>query len=47
MHMTDEEALRHIFHKDIVKAVNKHLKENSAGESKKARKPQVKRKKKG
>jgi hypothetical protein len=47
MHMTDEDVLKHLFHKDIGKAVRKHLKENSAGESKKAQKPQVKREKKG
>lgn len=42
MHMTDDEALRHLFHKDIVKAVRHHLKEGD-----KPRKPQVKRKGKG
>ena len=29
MHMTDEEALKHIFHPEIVKAVRKHVKEQS------------------
>jgi hypothetical protein len=27
MHMTDDEAAQHLFHKDIVRAVNAHLKE--------------------
>jgi hypothetical protein len=26
MHMTDDEALKHIFHPEIVKAVRKHVK---------------------
>jgi hypothetical protein len=26
MHMTDEEALKHLFHPEIVKAVRKHVK---------------------
>jgi len=34
MHMTDEEALKHLFHKDIVKEVRHHLKDNSEGRSK-------------
>jgi hypothetical protein len=42
MHMTDEEALKHLFHKDIVKAVRRHVKEADTGP-----KPQVTRKKKG
>jgi hypothetical protein len=29
MHMTDEEALRHLFHPEIVKAVKKHVKAQS------------------
>jgi hypothetical protein len=40
MHMTDEEALNHIFHPEIAKAVRKHVK----GQSEKRAKPQVKRK---
>jgi hypothetical protein len=31
MEMTDEEALKHIFHPKIVKAVKKHLKTESEG----------------
>ena len=42
MHMTDDEALKHLFHKDIVKAVRKHVEE-----SKTTRKPQVTKKRKG
>jgi hypothetical protein len=38
MEMTDEEALRHIFHPEIAKAVRKHLKGQS--------KPKPKRKQK-
>jgi len=29
MEMTDEEALRHIFHPEIAKAVRKHLKDET------------------
>jgi hypothetical protein len=29
--MTDEEALKHLFHPEIVKAVRKHLKGGKAG----------------
>ena len=29
MHMTDDEALKHIFHPEIVKAVRKHVKDQS------------------
>lgn len=42
MHMTDDEALKHLFHKDIVKAVRIHVKE-----SEKTRKPQATKKRKG
>jgi hypothetical protein len=38
IHMTDEEALKHLFHPEIVKAVRKHLKGQT--------KPVAKRKKK-
>jgi hypothetical protein len=31
MEMTDEEALRHIFHPKIVRAVKKHLKDQEEG----------------
>ncbi len=34
MDMTDEEALRHIFHPKIVRAVKKHLKEQEGGSGK-------------
>ncbi len=34
MEMTDEEALRHIFHPKIVRAVKKHLKEQESGSGK-------------
>jgi hypothetical protein len=30
MEMTDEEALKHLFHPKIVRAVKKHLKEQEA-----------------
>jgi hypothetical protein len=30
MEMTDEEALRHLFHPKIVRAVKKHLKEQES-----------------
>jgi hypothetical protein len=46
MHLTDDEVLNHLFHKDIAKAVRKHLKDNSAAEPKKTGKPQVIREKK-
>jgi hypothetical protein len=36
MHMTDDEALNHIFHPEIAKAVRKHVK----GQSEKRAKPQ-------
>ena len=36
MHMTDDEALNHIFHPEIAKAVRKHIK----GQSEKMAKPQ-------
>ncbi len=29
IHMTDDEALKHIFHPEIVKAVKKHVKKQS------------------
>ena len=32
MEMTDEEALKHLFHPKIVRAVKKHLKEQEQGE---------------
>ena len=38
MEMTDEEALKHLFHPKIVKAVRKHLK----GQTKPDRKPKLK-----
>ena len=46
MHMTDEEALKHLFHKDIVKAVRHHLKDNSESRPKlhKKRSKEVKKK---
>lgn len=31
MEMTDEEALKHLFHPKIVRAVKKHLKEEQTG----------------
>jgi hypothetical protein len=31
MEMTDEEALQHLFHPKIVRAVKKHLKEQESG----------------
>jgi len=34
MEMTDEEALRHLFHPKIVHAVKKHLKEQEGGDGK-------------
>jgi hypothetical protein len=34
MEMTDEEALRHLFHPEIAKAVRKHLKGRSKPEGK-------------
>jgi hypothetical protein len=39
MEMTDEEALKHLFHPAIVKAVRKHVK----GQTKPAKKPKPKR----
>ena len=39
MHMTDEEALKHLFHPEIVKAVRKHVK----GQTKQERKPKPRR----
>jgi hypothetical protein len=29
IHMTDEEALKHLFHPEIVKSVRKHLKDQT------------------
>jgi hypothetical protein len=37
MHMTDEEALKHIFHPEIAKAVRKHVKGQSKLEAKTTR----------
>jgi len=37
IHMTDDEALKHIFHPEIVKAVRKHVKDEA--KPKKKRKP--------
>jgi len=34
MEMTDEEALRHLFHPKIVRAVKKHLKEQEGASGK-------------
>jgi len=34
MHMTDEEALKHLFHPEIAKAVRKHLKGHNKAERK-------------
>jgi hypothetical protein len=34
MEMTDEEALRHLFHPKIVRAIKKHLKEQDEREKK-------------
>jgi hypothetical protein len=34
MEMTDEEALKHLFHPKIVRAINKHLKEQEGGSGK-------------
>jgi len=34
MEMTDEEALQHLFHPKIVRAVKKHLKEQESGSGK-------------
>lgn len=42
MEMTDDEALKHIFHPKIAKAVRKHLK----GQSESDRKPQERQKRK-
>ena len=42
MNMTDDEALKHIFHPKIAKAVRKHLK----GQSQEKPKPQERRKRK-
>jgi len=42
MHMTDEEALNHLFHPEIAKAVRKHVK----GQNKQRAKPQEARKSK-
>jgi len=39
MHMTDEEALKHLFHPEIVKAIRKHVK----GQTKQEQKPKPKR----
>jgi len=38
-HMTDEEALKHLFHPEIVKAVQQHVQ----GQTKPERKPKPKR----
>src|SRR5204863_9899930 len=43
MHMTDEEALKHLFHPEIVKAVRKHVKGQSKQEQKPKPKPKPKR----
>lgn len=37
MEMTDEEALKHIFHPKIVRAVKKHLKEQEKSEKSQSR----------
>jgi hypothetical protein len=37
--MTDKEALNHLFHPEIVKAVRKHLKEGKKAHSKRKSKP--------
>ena len=37
MQMTDEEALKHIFHPKIVKAVKKHLKEQDGNSKSRSR----------
>jgi len=42
MHMTDEEALKHIFHPEIVKAVRKHVKGQSKSEAKTTRRSKLK-----
>jgi hypothetical protein len=34
MEMTDEEALQHLFHPKIVRALKKHLKEQESGSGK-------------
>ena len=39
MEMTDEEALKHLFHPEIAKAVRKHLREEPTGKKKPKRKP--------
>jgi hypothetical protein len=38
MDMTDDEALKHIFHPEIVKAVRKHVKDQTAQEKKRKQK---------
>jgi hypothetical protein len=40
MDMTDEEALRHLFHPKIVRAVKKHLKEQERDGKPQSRKQQ-------
>jgi len=37
MEMTDEEALKHIFHPKIAKAVKRHLKKQEANPKRKAK----------
>ncbi len=38
MEMTDEEALKHLFHPEIAKAVRKHVKGQSRSEKKSVKK---------
>ena len=38
MKMTDDEALKHIFHPEIVKAVRKHLKDQTPKPAKRKKK---------
>jgi hypothetical protein len=39
MEMTDEEALKHLFHPKIVKAVKRHVKGQTQTETKREQKP--------
>jgi hypothetical protein len=39
MEMTDEEALKHLFHPEIVKAVRKHVKASGSRKPKRKEKP--------
>ena len=38
IHMTDEEALKHLFHPEIVRAVRKHLKGQTGSPPKRKKK---------